>query len=87
MSTENNLTLPSEFFESYAEVNRNCKPLVLQYSNPELLNVPWRGFPLLQVFSVWGYVTTQAVPQLRRLVAGFPPRGPGSSPGQVMWDF
>jgi hypothetical protein len=28
-----------------------------------------------------------AVPQLKRLVAGFPPQRPGFAPGQVMWDF
>jgi hypothetical protein len=29
----------------------------------------------------------RAVSQLRRLVAGFPPRGQGSKQGQVMWDL
>jgi hypothetical protein len=26
-----------------------------------------------------------AVPRIKRLVAGLPPQGPGSIPGQVMW--
>jgi hypothetical protein len=29
----------------------------------------------------------EAAPWLKRLVAGFPPRGPGSNPGLVMWDL
>jgi hypothetical protein len=29
----------------------------------------------------------EAVPYLKRLVAGFPPRRPGFAPGQVMWDL
>jgi hypothetical protein len=34
------------------------------------------------------YNTSYAVPWLGRLVARFPPRGgPGSNPGQVIWDL